>query len=607
MAQRSASARTAVVSVLVALVLGAAGYLFYRTLARNDTQTSNPAAAAPKALNERDTVSPPPVKFVDITDSAGIDFVHENGSYGEKLLPETMGSGVAAFDYDRDGDQDLLFVNFAPWLGHERNELPTQRFYRNRGDGTFEDVTAEVGLDVTLYGMGVAVGDCNNDGFPDVVLTGLSGNRLFLNEQGKRFVEKTDSGLTSAFGWSTSAAFLDYDRDGKLDLFICNYVQWTPEIDRAQGFRLTGIGRAFGPPTNFAGTHSQLFRGNGDGTFVDVSESAGVHKFDLLGNPKGKALGVVTCDMDRDGWTDILVANDTVQNFFFHNLGNGTFEEIGEVSGIAFDSAGNTRGAMGIDVAEHRLNGMAAVAIGNFSNEASALYVTQNEARLFFSDEAIGAGLAQPTRLMLTFGVAWFDYDLDCYPDLLSVNGHLEEEIQQVNPSLTYEQPAQLFWNTGGKTLYDFVEVTAEAAGPDLFKPVVGRGLAIADLDNDGDCDVVITSNGGRALVLRNDGGNRNNWLRIVLEGDGQRVNRSAYGTRVVLRTPDGRELVQELAGGRSYLSQCELVLTFGLGKHESVPRVEVHWPDGTVQTLEDVKANQVLRVVYKSQQDSSP
>lgn len=589
-------------ALLLALVFGTAavaglGYVAFLYMSDKPESSGSPVATAPRALETREDISPPPVRFVEITQEAGIDFVHENGSYGEKLLPETMGSGVAALDYDLDGDQDLLFVNFAPWLGHESGELPTQRFYRNRGDASFEDVTSEVGLDVTLYGMGVAVGDCNNDGYPDIVITGLSGNRLFLNDNGQRFIEKPDSGLTSAFGWSTSAAFLDYNRDGKLDLFVCNYVQWTPEIDRAQGFKLTGIGRAFGPPTNFLGTHCQLFQGNGDGTFVDVSESAGIHKFDLLGNPKGKALGVITCDMDRDGWVDILVANDTVQNFFYHNLGNGTFEEIGEVSGMAFDAAGNTRGAMGIDVAEHRLDGSASVAIGNFANEASALYVTQNEARLFFSDEAIGAGLAQPTRLMLTFGVVWFDYDLDCYPDLLCVNGHLEEEIQKVNPSLTYAQPTQLFWNTGGKTLRDFVEVTPKIAGEDLFRPVVGRGLAIADLDNDGDCDIIITVNGGPPLVLRNDGGNKNHWLRVVLEGDGDRVSRSAYGTLVTVRLPDGRSIVQELAGGRSYLSQCEQVLTFGLGKYATIPELHVRWPDGHEEVLKNVQADRVLHL----------
>ncbi len=553
----------------------------------------------PVRLEEREQVEPPRVRFTDITAESGIDFVHTNGSYGEKLLPETMGSGVAAFDYDNDGDEDLFFVNFAPWLGHETDPLPTQALYRNRGDGTFENVTADVGLDRTLYGMGVAVGDVNDDGYLDLVITGLSGNRLFLNQQGKRFVEKVNSGLTSEFGWSTSAAFLDYDKDGNLDLFICNYVKWTPEIDRAQGFRLTGIGRAFGPPTNFEGTHCQLFRGRGDGTFVDVTESAGLQKFDLLGHPKGKALGVVTCDVDNDGNVDILVANDTVQNYFWHNLGNGTFEEIGEISGIAFDVAGNTRGAMGIDIAEHRLDGSLAVAIGNFTNEATALYVTQNPARLLFADEAISAALAQPTLIMLTFGVIWVDYDLDGYPDLACANGHLEEEIQKVNPTLTYEQPSQLFWNTGGKALRDFVELKPEHIGKDFFRPIVGRGLASVDLDNDGDVDLVFTSNGQAPLVLRNDGGNRNRWLRVKLIGDGQNVPRTPYGTRVAVVLPDGRRIVQELAGGRSYLSHCELTLTFGLGQFDHVKELTVRWLDGTEQRRENIKANQVLEIVY--------
>ena len=593
-------AKTSIVVLLAlcALAIGFGAY-YFGLIGREQPEATAGAPPEPIALEEREQVEPPDVRFTEITSQCGIDFVHTNGSYGEKLLPETMGSGVAAFDYDNDGDQDLLFVNFAPWLGHETEPLPTQAMYRNRGDGSFEDVTVEVGLDRTLYGMGAVVGDVNDDGYLDVVITGLSGNRLFLNDKGRRFVEKLDSGLTSAFGWSTSGAFLDYDKDGNLDLFVCNYVKWTPEIDRAQGFRLTGIGRAFGPPTNFEGTHCQLFRGLGDGTFVDVTESAGLQKFDLLGHPKGKALGVVTCDVDNDGNVDILVANDTVQNYFWHNLGNGTFEEIGEHSGIAFDVAGNTRGAMGIDIAEHRLDGSLAVAIGNFTNEATALYVTQNPARLLFADEAIGAALAQPTRIMLTFGVIWVDYDLDGYPDLACANGHLEEEIQKVNPTLTYEQPSQLFWNTGGKALRDFVELKPEHIGSDFFRPIVGRGLASVDLDNDGDVDLVFTSNGQRPLVLRNDGGNKNNWLRVRLIGDGEKVPRTPYGTRVAVELPDGRRIVQELAGGRSYLSHCELVLTFGLGQHEKVSELVVRWLDGTEQRFENVAANQVLEVTY--------
>jgi len=558
-------------------------------------------AAVPVQPELPKQLEPPNVRFVNVTEQAGIDFVHTNGSYGDKLLPETMGSGVAFFDYDRDGDADLLFVNFSHWPGHETGERPTQRLYRNRGDGTFEDVTAEVGLDVTLYGMGVAIGDCNNDGFDDVLITGLHKNRLYLNLGGKKFVEKPDAGLTSAFGWSTSAAFLDYDKDANLDLFICNYVQWSPELDKVQGFRLTGIGRAFGPPTNFEGTHCQLFKGHGDGTFTDVTESAGLFKFDLLGKPKGKALGVVTCDIDRDGWTDIVVANDTVQNFFWRNLGNGTFEEIGEISGVAFDSAGNTRGAMGIDVAEHRHDGSIAIAIGNFAYETTALYVSQTADRIFFSDEAIGAGLAQATRPMLTFGVVWIDYDLDGHEDLICANGHLEEEIKKVSPSLSYAQPAQVFWNAGGKLLRDFVEVTAAHAGPDIFTPIVGRGLAYADMDGDGDLDLVFTNNGGRPLLLRNDGGNSNNWLRVKLEGDGTHVNRSAYGTRLVATLPDGTELVREVAGGRSYLSHCELVQTFGLGQHEKVSKLTIVWPDGTITVLENIKARQELNIRYSS------
>jgi hypothetical protein len=592
--------KTLTLSISVAAILGLVGLLgYWYWTGRTAPPSALTKPPAPRRITAP-TLRPPAIRFTDITQKAGIYFVHTNGAYGEKLLPETMGSGVGFIDFDRDGDQDLIFVNFAPWLGHETNPLPTQAFYRNRGDGTFENITAQVGLDVTLYGMGVAVGDCNNDGYDDLVLTGLSGNRLYLNDQGKRFVEKTDAGLESAFGWSTSAAFLDYNKDGKLDLFICNYIRWTPELDRTQGFQLTGIGRAFGPPTNFEGAHSQLFRGNGDGTFVDVSESAGLRKFDHLGHPKGKALGVVTCDVDQDGWTDILVANDTVQNFFWHNLGNGTFEEIGEHSGIAYDESGQTRGAMGIDAADHRLAGALGVAIGNFANEATALYVTQDSRRLFFADEAIVAGISYPTRLMLTFGVLWVDYDLDCYPDLACANGHLEEEISKVNPTLTYRQRTQLFWNTGGRLPQDFVELLEQDVGEDFAKPIAGRGLASADIDNDGDLDLVVTSNGEAPLLLRNDGANQQNgWLRLRLEGDGQKVNRNGYGTKVTLVMKNGRRQVQELVGGRSYLSQPELVLTFGTGSDRTIPELIVEWLDGRKVILQDVPTQQTLTIRY--------
>jgi hypothetical protein len=588
------------VAVVAAMLLVGGGVYYYWYYHRSAPATLA-SPAPPKAIEKPKDVHPPEVCFVDITEPAGIDFVHTNGSTGDKLLPETMGSGAAFLDYDNDGDPDLLLVNFAPWLDRAADDKPaTQAFYRNDGQGQFTQVTAEVGLDVTLYGMGAAAGDFDNDGFTDLVITGLSGNRLYHNRQGKRFEEVTGSGMEANHGWSTGAAFLDANRDGKLDLFICNYVRWTPEIDRKQGFTLTGIGRAFGPPKNFEGAHCQLFFGHGDGTFDDVTESAGLRKFDLEQTPKGKALGVIACDLDRDGWTDLIVANDTVQNFLWHNLGNGHFEEVGESSGIAYGPAGETRGAMGIDAADYRGDGSTAVAIGNFADEPTALYVAQGKSGLAFSDEAVGAGVAQPSRLLLKFGVQFFDYDLDSRLDLLTSNGHLEEEISRVNASQTYAQPAQLFWNSGTALRRDFVAVTAEHAGPDLFRPIVGRGLATADIDGDGDLDMLLTSNGGRPLLLRNDGGSRNHWLRVALEGDGTHVNRSGYGTRVEISAA-GVTQRQELAGGRSYLSQSELVLTFGLGRAAKIDQVAVTWLDGTHQVLKDVKPDQLIRVAYSS------
>jgi hypothetical protein len=564
-----------------------------------------------------------------VTQKAGIHFQHANGSFGKKLLPETLGPGVAFIDYDNDGWQDLLFVNSCPWPGHEDYGKPTLALYRNRGDGTFEDVTARAGLDATMYGLGVTVGDYDNDGWPDVFITGVGGNRLFHNEHG-HFVDVTRrAGVGGPAGWpaagtedflsrkdpmnlSTSATFLDFDRDGLLDLFVCNYVTWSPYEDMVLGFQLTGIGRAFGPPRSFPGSQCFLYRNLGGGRFEDVSAKAGVQVAER-GQPIAKALGVIACDVDDDGWPDILVANDTVRNFFFHNKGDGTFEEIGIESGLAY-AEGQARGAMGIDVGQYRparreglagdnaaadpylREGQTAVLIGNFANEPDTFLRLDSPHGLLFSDTALAEGIAGPSRLLLKFGVFFFDYDLDGRLDVLTCNGHLEPEIGQVQSGQTYRQPVQLFWNCGGKC--SFVPVTAEGAGPDLFQPMVGRGCAFGDIDNNGTLDVVLTQNGGPARLLRNEGGSGNHWVRLVLEGDGQRANRSAIGARVELTAGD---IVQhcEVRAGRGYLSQSELPLTFGLGKTAKIDQVTIRWPcrDGQVQVLRDLAVDHVHHI----------
>jgi hypothetical protein len=443
--------------------------------------------------------------------------------------------------------------------------------------------------------MGVTVGDFDNDGWDDLFVTGLGGNRLFRNvpdgKGGRRFEDVTAKAgdLARGSGWETSgdfleravavdwpssAAFLDYDNDGKLDLFVCHYVTWSPKLDLAQGGTLKGQTRAYGPPRFFEGTCCRLFHNLGGGHFEDVSERAGIQVRDDQGRPAGKALGVVVWDADGDGWPDIVVANDTVRNFFFHNRGDGTFRERGLETGVAY-ADGTARGAMGVDVGELR-PGRTALAVGNFANEPTTLLRLDDPRRLLFSDVAPIEGLAGPSRSNLRFGLFFFDYDLDGRLDLLTCNGHLEPAIKIVQPTQSYRQPAQLFWNTGTAPAFELAG-TPEC-GPDLFRPLVGRGAAFADVDGNGTLDVVLTENGGPARLLKNEGGTGNNWVRLVLKGDGKRCNTSAIGARVTL-TAGGKTQHRAVTSARGYLSQSELPLTFGLGKADRIERVEILWP----------------------------
>jgi hypothetical protein len=590
--------RLVVLAAIVAVGLG--GYfLFLRT---PPTAESSPAPLPPAPQLPEFDAKPPEVTFVDVTDAAGIDFVHTNGSTGMKLLPETMGSGCAFFDFDNDGDQDIIFGNSRSWrdaADAPGKTAPAVVICQNDGTGKFTDVTASLGINLRLFGMGVAVGDYDNDGFTDLFITAIQqdGNRLLHNEGGKRFVDVTVGDLATSKGWGTGAAFFDANNDGKLDLFVCNYVQWTPEIDQAQEFSIAGVGRAFGPPLSFQGSFCQLFLGDGTGRFTDVSAESGVQKTNPnTGAPMGKSLGVAAGDIDRDGWMDVVVANDTVQNFFFHNKGGGKFEEIGAEAGIAFDASGNARGAMGIDVAEYRDDGKVGIAIGNFANEMTGFYVNQDTTRLFFSDKAIAEGIGPPSQLLLKFGLFFFDYDLDGRLDVFTANGHLEDEINKVQASQTYAQPPQLFWNCGPDGRVVFIEVKPGVAGTGAFKPLVGRGAACADIDGDGDLDVLITANGGRPRLLRNEGGNRNHWLRVKLEGDGRTTSRDAIGAVVELYYGETIQR-QELMGGRSYLSQCESVLTFGLGERTDVDELVIIWPGGTKKSLRNIQADQTLQI----------
>jgi hypothetical protein len=541
----------------------------------------------------------PNVRFKDITARAGINFTHANGAFGKRLLPETFGSGVAFLDYDNDGNQDLLLINSCAWPGHEDKDkpAPTLKLYRNKGDGTFEDVTKEAGLDLTLYGMGVTAGDFDNDGYIDLFITALGGCRLLHNVAGpdgqRRFVDVTEraGGFAPGGGWATkgdflerdepidfptSATFVDYDKDGLLDIFVCNYVTWSPRVDLSLPFAFKGVDRAYGMPQQFKGTYCQLFRNFGNGKFRDVSEQANIKVKDKNGEPVGKSLGVVACDVDGDGWPDIVVANDTERNFLFRNRGDGTFEEQGQRVGLAYAEGTKARGGMGIDWGQYRPDRFA-IYIGNFADEPDSLFRRVDSTELLFLDVAMSEGIGAPSRPTLTFGVFFFDYDLDGRLDVLCCNGHLEPDIHLVKSGQTHMQPAQLFWNTGDeKRTYELV--TETAAGPDLFVPLVGRGCAFGDIDGDGYPDIVLTANGGPVRLLHNEGGAGHHWIRLSLKGDGKKVNCSAIGATVTLHA-GGQVLHRQVTSGRGYLSQSELPITFGLGKLDKFDKIEIRWP----------------------------
>jgi hypothetical protein len=541
-----------------------------------------PVIAGPGVTPEAEDA--PQVRFTDVTKAAGIEWTHVNGARGRKYLPETMGPGCAFLDYDGDGDPDLLFVNSAawPWDAAGRRAPSPPALYRNDGTGRFEDVSAEAGFMDTFYGQGVACGDVDDDGDVDVFLTGVGENRLYRNDGG-RFADVTAAaGLTAPVSaWCTSAGFADLDADGDLDLFVCNYVTWSRRLDDAQSYTIKGIGRAYARPTSFAGTHSFLYRNDGGGQFADVSEQAGIQVANpATGVPVGKALGVVFADFDWDGDLDLFVANDTVRNFLFENRGGLRFEEVGERSGVAYDSRGRATGAMGVDAAPVREGETSSIAVGNYASEMSSLFMARGR-DLLFSDAAISEGIGAPSRRALSFGVLFLDYDLDGHLDVFQTNGHLEDEINKVQPSQHYEQPSQLFWNAGPEARSAYAIVDGVRVG-DLSKKVVGRGAACADIDLDGDSDLVVAQCGRSPLLLRNDQALGHRWLRVVLKPKGVR---SPIGATVTLKAGGmtQRRLVNPT---RSYLSQVELPLTFGLGAATRVDSLEVRWPDGTTQSV---------------------
>tara|TARA_Y100001970_G_C14209893_1_gene846260 strand:+ start:315 stop:2144 length:1830 start_codon:yes stop_codon:yes gene_type:complete len=517
----------------------------------------------------------PNISFAEEGLKRGINFIHESGAIGDKYLPETMGSGVAIFDFEEDGDQDLLFTNGHPWNGVNSKKETSAYLYINNGLGNFSKHLDSKNLNTNSYGQGIAIGDYNGDGKQDIFFANLGTDRLYKNT-GDGFIEIKNSGAEGPInGWSTSAGFIDIDLDGDLDLWTTSYVKWSMDKDKELAFTLNGTDRAYGPPKQYEGTHNRLYL-NENGKFIDISKEAGlIVKNEATGAPVGKGLAILFHDFDQDQFPDVLVANDTTRNFLFKNNQDTTFNEIGRLSGIAFDSNGKATGAMGIDAGWFRNDHSLGIGIGNFANEMTSLYVSQNDP-LVFNDEATSEGIGSPSRLQLSFGLVFFDYDLDGRLDMFQTNGHLEEEINQIERSQHYRQPSQLFWNSGPEQASCFQYVPIGSTG-DLSLPIVGRGASYGDLDNDGDLDLVVTQTGDRPLIFINNQAMNHNWLRIRVKNKNSK-NQFCQGSVVELRKGESIQR-RTISSTRSYLSQTELTVTFGLGKDNSLPLITIFHP----------------------------
>jgi enediyne biosynthesis protein E4 len=518
--------------------------------------------------------SSPGFQFVDVTSASNLRFRHNSGAYGGKLLPETLGSGCAFLDFDGDGWQDILLVNGMDWPGHKK-QRSTLHLYRNNRDGTFTDITHKSGLDIEMYGMGVAVGDYNNDGFPDILVTCVGQNRLFKNTGTGTFIDVTKtSGLQGRQALSTSALWFDYDRDGLLDLFVCNYVKWSPDHDVFCS--LDGKHKSYCTPEAYRGETCWLFHNRGDGTFEDVTASSGI--FDS----SSKSLGVALIDHDQDGWPDLLVTNDTQPNKLYRNNHNGTFKDVAVETGIAFSTEGKARAGMGVDVGDFENSGRTGVAITNFDNEMIGLYRVSNNGS--YEDVATQAGMGLPSKTTLGFGCVLADLNLDGALDLIAANGHIDETVRNIRGNVGYAQPPQVFLNNGSAR---FSDVSSEV-GQGFRDPKVARGLAYGDFDRDGDVDILLTTNSGPAYLYRNDqlGGNRS--IRFKLRGT--QSNRDAIGARLRIEA-SGLSQIRMVKSGSSYLSQSELPITFGLGKADKIERVVIQWPNGRSEEYKNLSA----------------
>jgi enediyne biosynthesis protein E4 len=523
-----------------------------------------------------------PVQFTDVTAQAGIHFKHNSGAFGKKFLPETMGGGVCVLDYDNDGWQDILFVNSMDWPGHSgKASLPA--LYHNNHDGTFTDVTAKTGLAHEMYGLGCAVADYDNDGHADIYITAVGKNHLFHNQGDGTFLDVAERAGVADPGFSTGAVWFDYDNDGKLDLFVAHYVDWSIQNDRYCS--LDGKKKSYCTPQTYKGQSSTLFRNKGNGVFENVTRHAGLY------DPKSKSLGIALLDYDNDGWLDMFVANDTEPNKLYRNNHDGTFTDVGLPAGVAYSESGTARAGMGTDAGDYDNSGQQSLIIGNFTNESMALYHSDGSG--LFTDKAPASGIGKTSVRSLTFAAFFFDYDLDGKLDIFAANGHVSDDISVVQPTVKYAQPPHLFHNQGqGK----FEDVSTKL-GTALQQPVVGRGAAYLDFDNDGDLDLLVTANNGAVRLLRNDNGNQNDMLRVKLVG--VRSNRDGIGAKVFAKSSNGPRQFAMVKSGSSYLSQSELPVVFGLGKPEpgKTVNLEVLWPSGQKTSLTALQPNQSIIV----------